>query len=290
MENRCAQSRGYDGAATTHARLRTDINVGGGGPVSDDPFRLDGKVAVVTGGGRGIGVMIARGLLTAGATVYLCSRKAAELDAAEQTLSALGPVSSITADLSSGNGIEILRSQLSDREPAIHALFNNAGASWGAAFADFPESGFDKVFSVNVKGVFLLTQALLPLLIAGATVDDPARVVNTGSVDGLRAPLSGMNNFSYSASKAAVHMLTRHLAGELAPRVLANAIAPGLFEPKMTATLLTAGADAIGAQLPLGRIGRPDDIAGIAIFLASPASAYITGAVIPVDGGLSTTR
>jgi len=239
--------------------------------VSDDPFRLDGKVAVVTGGGRGIGLMIARGLLTAGATVYLCSRKAAELDAAVQTLSALGPVRSITADLSTSNGIDIVRSQLSDREAAIHALFNNAGASWGAPFADFPESGFDKVFSVNVKGVFLLTQALLPLLTTGA-------------------PMSGVNNFSYSASKAAVHMLTRHLAGELAPRVLVNAIAPGLFESKMTATLLTAGADAIGAQLPLGRIGRPDDIAGIAVFLASPASAYITGAVIPVDGGLSTTR
>jgi NAD(P)-dependent dehydrogenase (short-subunit alcohol dehydrogenase family) len=258
--------------------------------VSDDPFRLDGKVAVVTGGGRGIGLMIARGLLAAGASVYLCSRKASELDAAVEALAALGPVRSIPADLGTRSGIDSLAAQLSRREDAIHVLFNNAGANWGAPFAEFPESGFDKVFAVNVKGVFLLTQALVPLLTAGATDDDPARVVNTGSVDGLRAPLTGMNNFSYSASKAAVHMLTRHLAGELAPRILVNAIAPGLFDSKMTATLLAAGSEAVGAQLPLGRIGRPDDIAGIATFLASPASAYITGAVIPVDGGLSTTR
>lgn len=253
-------------------------------------FRLDGKVAVVTGGGRGIGVMIARGLLQAGATVYLSSRKEAELDAAVAELSTHGPVHAVPADLGTAEGVQALTAGLADREDAIHALFNNAGAAWGAPFDEFPESGFDKVLNVNVKGVFLLTRALAPMLRAAATPDDPARVVNTGSVDGLRVPVKGMNNFSYSASKAAVHMLTRHLAGELAPEILVNAIAPGLFQSRMTKELLAAGPEAVGAQLPLGRIGQADDMAGIAVFLASRASTYITGAVIPVDGGVSTIR
>lgn len=255
-----------------------------------DLFRLDGKVAVVTGGGRGIGLMMARGLLQAGATVYLASRKQAELDAAVTELSGYGTVSAIAADLGTTDGVRALTASLAEREDAIHALFNNAGATWGAPLAEFPESGIDKVLDVNVKGVLLLTQALTPMLAVAATGDDPARVINTGSIDGLRAPAQGMNNFSYSASKAAVHMLTRHLAGELAPQILVNAIAPGLFASKMTQHLLTAGADAVGAHLPLGRIGGPDDMAGIAVFLASRASTYITGAVIPVDGGVSTTR
>ena len=169
------------------------------------------------------------------------------------------------------------------------ALFM-AGAAWGAPYEQFPESGFDKVYDVNVKGVFLLTRALTPLLNSGATEEDPARVINTGSIDGIVAPGKGRDNFSYSASKAAVHMLTKHLAGELAPRILVNAIAPGLFESRMTKEMLRAGSDAVGSALPLGRIGQPDDIAGISVFLASRASAYITGAVIPVDGGVSTIR
>ena len=160
----------------------------------------------------------------------------------------------------------------------------------GCATRRVPESGFDKVYDVNVKGVFLLTRALVPMLTAAATDDDPARVINTGSIDGIVAPGRGRDNFSYSASKAAVHMLTQHLAGELAPRILVNAIAPGLFESRMTKELLAFGADAVGAGLPLGRIGRPDDMAGIAVFLASRASSYITGAVIPVDGGVSVIR
>ncbi|MEV0297546.1 SDR family oxidoreductase [Nocardia sp. NPDC050710] len=254
-------------------------------------FDLDGKVAVVTGGGRGIGVMIGRGLLRAGAKkVYLVSRKSAELRAAQEELAPLGQVETISADLSTTEGIEELAAELASNETAVHALFNNAGANWGASVEQFPESGFDKVYSVNVKAVFFLTRALLPLLRAGSAPGDPARVVNTGSVDGIRPPMPGMNNFSYSASKAAVHMLTRHLAAEFAPDVLVNAIAPGLFESKMTATLLTAGAEAVGQHLPLERIGNPDDIAGLSVFLASRASAYITGAIIPVDGGISTLR
>jgi NAD(P)-dependent dehydrogenase (short-subunit alcohol dehydrogenase family) len=255
-----------------------------------DMFRLDGKVAVVTGGGRGIGMMMARGLLQAGATVYLSSRKKAELDAAVAELSVHGLVQAIPADLGTVDGVQALVDDLAEREDAVHALFNNAGAAWGAPFGEFPESGFDKVYDVNVKGVFLLTRALVPMLTAAATDDDPARVINTGSIDGIVPPGRGRNNFSYSASKAAVHMLTQHLAGELAPRILVNAIAPGLFASRMTKEMLAAGPDVIGAHLPLGRIGQPDDIAGIAVFLASRASTYITGAVIPVDGGISVIR
>jgi NAD(P)-dependent dehydrogenase (short-subunit alcohol dehydrogenase family) len=255
-----------------------------------DLFRLDGKVAVVTGGGRGIGAMIARGLLRAGATVYLSSRKKAELDAAVAELSTHGPVQAIPADLGTIDGVQALVADLAERTDAVHALYNNAGAAWGAPLGEFPESGFDKVFNVNVKGVFLLTRALVPMLTAGATEGDPARVINTGSIDGIVPPGRGRDNFSYSASKAAVHMLTQHLAGELAPRILVNAIAPGLFESRMTKELLRAGSDAVGSGFPLGRIGQPDDMAGIAVFLASRASSYITGAVIPVDGGVSVIR
>lgn len=255
-----------------------------------DLFRLDGKVAVVTGGGRGIGLMMARGLLQAGASVYLSSRKEAELDAAVDALSPLGRVAAVPADLGTAEGVATLASAVAAKEDAVHALFNNAGAAWGAPYAEFPESGFDKVYNVNVKGVFLLTRALTGLLNSAATEEDPARVINTGSIDGIVAPGKGRDNFSYSASKAAVHMLTRHLAGELAPRILVNAIAPGLFESRMTKEMLRAGVDEVGRGLPLGRIGQPDDIAGISVFLASRASAYITGAVIPVDGGVSTIR
>ncbi|KAA0114107.1 SDR family oxidoreductase [Mycolicibacterium sp. P9-22] len=256
-----------------------------------DLFALDGKVAVVTGGGRGIGVMIARGLLQAGAAkVYLAARKEAELESVVAELSPLGAVEGIPADLSTAEGVQTLADTVAAREDAVHVLFNNAGAAWGAKFEEFPESGFDKVFDVNVKGVFLLTRALVPLLEAAATEEDPARVVNTGSIDGFLVPEIGRDNFSYSASKAAVHMLTRHLSGELAPKILVNAIAPGLFPSKMTKVLMSAGEEAVGAALPLKRVGQPDDMAGIAVFLASRASSYITGTIIPVDGGLSTIR
>jgi NAD(P)-dependent dehydrogenase (short-subunit alcohol dehydrogenase family) len=258
--------------------------------MTDDLFRLDGKVAVVTGGGRGIGLMIARGLLQAGAKVYLSSRKEAELAAAVETLSTHGPVAAIPADLGTVEGVQALASGLAEREDAVHALFNNAGMAWGATFDEFPESGFDRILAVNIKGVFLLTRALVPMLKAASVPGDPARVINTGSIDGIRPPGRGRDNFSYSASKAGVHMLTQHLAGELAPEILVNAIAPGLFQSRMTKELLSAGPEAVGALLPLGRIGQPDDMAGLAVFLASRASTYITAAVIPIDGGASVLR
>jgi NAD(P)-dependent dehydrogenase (short-subunit alcohol dehydrogenase family) len=192
--------------------------------------------------------------------------------------------------LGTEDGVAAFSAHLAGREDRLHALFNNAGANWGAAVEEFPAFAWDKVMAVNVKGVFGLTQALLPLLNAATTADDPARVVNIGSIDGIRAPSVGLNNFSYSASKAAVHLLTQQLATTLAPDILVNAIAPGLFPSKMTASILGWGEDAIAEQIPLRRIGRPDDIAGIAVFLTGPHSTYITGAVIPVDGGLLASR
>lgn len=251
---------------------------------------LAGKVAVVTGGGRGIGKMIAEGLVRCGARVYLSSRKEADLDATAEELSAFGEVRTVPADLGTVEGVETLTAALSAQEQQIHALINNAGANWGAPLEEYPLSAFDKVLSVNVKGVFALTRALLPLLRAASSPENPARVVTIGSVDGLRAPNPGYNNFAYSASKAAVHLLTQQLAGELAPEITVNAVAPGLFETKMTEVLLRDGHEAATQHIPMRRIGRPEDMAGIAAFLLGPSSTYITGAVITVDGGLTATR
>lgn len=251
---------------------------------------LEGKTAVVTGGGRGIGRMITEGLLREGAAVLISSRKQDDLDAAVTELSPLGEISAFAADLGRTDGVAALAAHVADRHAALHVLVNNAGANWGAPVEDFPAAAWDKVMAVNVKAMFGLTQALLPQLRAASTDDDPARVVNVGSSDGLRAPQPGINNFSYSASKAAVHVLTQQLATTLAPQVLVNAIAPGLFESKMTTGLLAFGEDAVAAQIPVRRIGRPADMAGIATFLAGPSSTYITGAVIPVDGGVVASR
>ncbi|MDJ0395848.1 SDR family oxidoreductase [Rhodococcus sp. G-MC3] len=251
---------------------------------------LAGKVAVVSGGGRGIGRMITEGLLRAGMSVYISSRKEFELDSAAAELAEFGSVYAVPADLATVEGVATLAATVSAREPHLHALINNAGANWGAPLDEFPAAAWDRVLSVNLKGLFMLTQALTSLLRAGATLHDPARVVNIGSIDGLRSPQPGMDNFSYSASKAGVHLLTQQLAGALAPHVLVNAIAPGLFPSKMTAGLLAAGESELAARIPLRRVGRPVDIAGITEFLLGPTSTYITGAVIPLDGGLNAHR
>lgn len=251
---------------------------------------LTGKVAVVTGGGRGIGRMITEGLLRAGMTVYISSRKESELDSATKELADLGNVYAVPADLGTVEGVATLAATITAREPHLHALINNAGANWGAPLAEFPAAAWDRVLSVNLKGLFLLTQALTPLLRASSTPQDPARVINIGSIDGLRSPQPGIDNFSYSASKAGVHLLTQQLSGVLAPHVLVNAVAPGLFPSKMTAGLLSMGESELAARIPLRRIGRPGDIAGIVEFLLGPTSSYITGAVIPVDGGLNAHR
>ncbi len=251
-------------------------------------FDLSGKTAVVTGGTRGIGLMMARGLLSAGARVYLSSRKADACAAAERELSQYGPVTAIPADLSTEPECLRLAEEIGHREQALHVLVNNAGATWGAPIEEFPAAAWDKVVDLNLKAPFFLTRAFLPLLEAAGTRDDPARVINVGSIDGLHVPL--LPTYSYSASKAGLHHLTRVLARDLGPRqITVNAVAPGPFESKMMAATLQAFGDAIAEAAPLRRIGLPDDMAGVAVYLASRAGAYVTGAVIPVDGGLGTT-
>ncbi len=253
-----------------------------------DLFDITGKTALVTGGSRGIGRMIARGLLDAGARIVISSRKEADLNATAEELSAYGECVAIAADLSHEDGARGLAAAVAERFPELSILVNNAGATWGAPVEDFPQSGWDRVIGTNVEGVFRLTTALLPQLRAAASADDPARVINIGSIDGIRVPST--ENYSYSASKAAVHMLTRHLAKRLASEhITVNAIAPGPFESKMMAFALDNPDTraAIESMVPLGRIGRPDDAAGLVQFLASRAGAYLTATVIPMDGGIS---
>jgi NAD(P)-dependent dehydrogenase (short-subunit alcohol dehydrogenase family) len=252
-------------------------------------FDLTGKVAVVTGGTRGIGLMMARGLLQAGARVYISSRKPEAGHAAVHELAAHGRAVSLPADLSREEECVRLAAAVADREDEVHILVNNAGATWGEPLASFPESAWDKVLDLNLKAPFFLTRAFLPLLEEGASEEDPARIVNVGSIDGLHVP--PMHTYSYSTSKAALHHLTRVLAKELGPRhITVNAVAPGPFESKMMAATLDAFGKEIAARAPLGRIGRPDDMAGVVVYLTSRAGSYVTGSVIAVDGGIATTK
>jgi NAD(P)-dependent dehydrogenase (short-subunit alcohol dehydrogenase family) len=249
-----------------------------------DLFDLSGKKALVTGGSRGIGLMIARGLLDAGASVVISSRDEQACDQAVAELSPHGPVSAVPADLQTED--ECLR--LAGSVDELDILVNNAGATWGAPLEEFPASAWDKVLNLNLKSPFFLTRALVPKLEARGSHEDPSRVINIGSIDGLH--VSVLPTYSYAASKAGIHHLTRVLAKELGPRhVTVNAVAPGPFESKMMAATLEVFGDEIAARSPLGRIGRPDDMAGVAVFLASRAGSYVTGAVIPVDGGIATT-
>ncbi|WP_420453774.1 SDR family oxidoreductase [Ilumatobacter sp.] len=257
-------------------------------------FGLDGKVAVVTGGSRGIGYMIAAGLVTNGVTTYITARKADACDAAASELDELSSTAScvsIPGDLSSAEGVAEFAAAVGERTDAVDVLVNNAGAAWGAPLGEFPETGFDKVLAINVKAPFMLTQELLPLLEARATAQDPGRVVMIGSIDGIRVP--GGDNFSYSAAKAGVHMLARHLAADIVGRhVTVNSVAPGPFESKMMEYMLDSDdkREMVEASVPRGRIGSAADIAGAVIFLAGRAGAFTTGATIPVDGGISTIR
>jgi NAD(P)-dependent dehydrogenase (short-subunit alcohol dehydrogenase family) len=254
--------------------------------MNDDLFSIAGKTALVTGGSRGIGLMIARGYVEAGARVYISSRKADVLDEVAAELSKAGECHAIAADLSTEAECRRLAEAIAARESSLDILVNNAGATWGAPLEQFDEAAWERALALNVKGVFHLTKFLVPLLEEAGSADEPARVINIGSIEGFKVPL--LDNYSYSASKAAVHMLTRHLAKRLAPRITVNAIAPGPFESKMMAAVLDAFGEQIAANAPLKRIGRPDDIAGAAIYLASRAGAYLTGAVIPVDGGIAS--
>ena len=259
--------------------------------ILDRLFGVEGKHVVVTGGSRGIGRMIAHGFVEGGATVYISARKAEACDSTAEELNGLGGAGScvsIPADLSDRRGVDALAAAVGDRTDALHVLVNNAGATWGAPLDDYPESAFDKLFDINVKGAFMLTQALLPALRATATEEDPARVINIGSIDGIRTP--AMETYAYSSTKAAVLALTRHLAKNLVrEHVLVNAIAPGPFESKMMAFALGTeeGREMVASGVPARRIGRPDDMAAAALYLAGRGSTYLVGETIVVDGGIA---
>lgn len=252
-------------------------------------FDISGKIAVVTGGSRGIGAMIAEGFMHAGVKVYICSRKADVCLETAERLSKIGECIGIPADLSTMEGVEAFAAEIKDREDKIDILVNNAGAAWGAPFDEFTEAAWDKVMDVNVKGVFFLTQKLHGLLKSAASHEDPARVINIASVDGQHVP--DPETYSYSASKAAVIHMTRVLAKRLAPeRINVTAIAPGPFPSNMTRGLFDQmGEGSIIKDVPLGRIGVPEDMAGTAIYLSSKAGAYVTGSTITVDGGWVST-
>ena len=251
-------------------------------------FGLSGKTALVTGGTRGIGMMIARGLLQAGASVVVSSRKADACEQAVAVLSEFGEVRAVAADLSQQEECKRLAADVLSHTDSLDILVNNAGATWGEPLETFPAAAWDRVLDLNVKSPFWMVQELLPALRKAGTQDDPARIINIGSIDGIH--VSPMTTYSYSTSKAAIHQLTRVLAKELGPQhITVNAVAPGPFPSKMMAATLEAFGEAIAASAPMRRIGRDDDMAGIAIFLASRAGSYLNGAVIPVDGGIATT-
>ncbi|KAJ7932721.1 hypothetical protein B0H13DRAFT_2307391 [Mycena leptocephala] len=264
-------------------------------------FNVKGRIVLVTGGGSGIGKMIAAGFVKNGATVYIAARKESQLKEAVQDLNKLGGGKAhyIVANVGSKAGCDALIAEFKKRETKLHVLVNNSGISWGAPYSDFPEEkGWDNVFAVNVKSIFYMTAGLTDYLTKGATADDPGRVINISSIDSVvpwsENLLSGDGNgtWSYQASKAAVNHLTTQLAVKLGPsQVTVNAILPGFFPSKMTAFgLKSAGEEILAMGQPTGRLGKTEDMAGVALFLASAAAAHVTGAQIIVDGGGRYTR
>jgi NAD(P)-dependent dehydrogenase (short-subunit alcohol dehydrogenase family) len=257
----------------------------------DELFSVAGKTALVTGAATGIGRMAATALVNGGARVLIASRKGADCDRAAAEISGpetAGKAEGFTGDVGSEAGIAALVAEVRARTEKLDILINNAGTSWGAPFAEFPYAGWTKVLAVNVTGLFHLTRELVPMLSDAASDADPSRVINVGSVMGTQ-PLAD-DAYSYTASKAAVHHLTRTLAIELAPRrITVNAFAPGPFQSRMTAfaTATDEQASKVGARVPLGRIGGPGDIAGATLYLCGRAGAWVTGAILPIDGGQS---
>jgi NAD(P)-dependent dehydrogenase (short-subunit alcohol dehydrogenase family) len=254
----------------------------------DQLFSLEGRVALVTGGSRGIGAMIAEGFLRAGAKVYISARKAAACEEAAARLCSFGPCIAIPADASGAVGAKALAEHYLRFEPQLDILVNNAGAAWGEAFETFPESGWDKVMDLNVKTPFFLTQALHGALMAAASTARPAKVINIASVDGLG--VNPQETYSYAASKAGLIHLTRRMALRLiGDHIVVSAIAPGAFASDMN-RLARDHADDIAPMIPAGRIGTPEDMAGAAIFLASRAGDYVVGSTLTVDGGVVMRR
>ena len=257
----------------------------------DDLYGLKGKTALVTGGSSGIGAMVATALVQAGAHVMLASRKGERCEAMAEVLNALeapGCAEGFAGDVGSEAAIVELAEAVKSRTGKLDILFNNAGISWGAPLAEFPHGQWERVMGINVAGLFTLTRELLPLLEAAACDADPARVVNIGSVMGTVPVAEGA--YAYTASKAAVHHLTKTLANEFAPRrITVNAFAPGPFASKMTAfaTGSAEGAAKVGANVPLGRIGNEDDIAAATLYVCGKGGAYLSGAILPIDGGMS---
>jgi NAD(P)-dependent dehydrogenase (short-subunit alcohol dehydrogenase family) len=252
-----------------------------------DLFSLQGRVALVTGGSRGIGRMIATGLLHQGAKVYISARKAAACDATAEELSRIGPCISLPIDVSSVEGARALAAEIMAREPALDILVNNAGAAWGEEFDSFPESGWDKVVDLNLKTPFFLTQALHGHL-RKAAAQRPAKVINVASIDGIS--VNQWETYSYTASKAGLVHLTRRLALRLArDNIVVNGIAPGPFPSDMNKQARDHG-DEVAQRVPAGRIGTTEDMAGAAIYLASRAGDYVVGTTIVVDGGVNIAR
>ncbi|MEM7461993.1 MAG: SDR family oxidoreductase [Pseudomonadota bacterium] len=262
--------------------------------IFEELFSLEGKNALVTGGASGIGRMISTALVRAGADVMIASRKGEDCVASAEELNimasksgAKGSAQGFGGNVASEQGVEMLADEVKERCDKLDILFNNAGATWGAPVEEFPHQAWSRVLDVNVTGLFSLTQKLLPLLEASATQSGPSRVVNIGSVMGSAA--LGDGAYSYAASKAAVHHLTRILGKELAHRnITFNAIAPGPFKSKMTAfaTDTDEKVERVGSSVPLQRIGEPQDIAGAVLYLCGAGGAYVTGAILPVDGGI----
>lgn len=257
--------------------------------IINELFGVEGKKVLITGGSRGIGRAITEAFVKAGAQVVICSRDLESCQALAEELKPFGTCTALACNIAKDEDRKHFAAELARHMTSLNVMINNAGALWAAPIAEYPESGWDKVFDLNVKGTFFLVRELLPLLEAGGSAGDPARIINVGSIDAFHVP--GHETYAYSSSKAALHQLTRHLAAQLAPRhISANVIAPGMFPSKMlSGALEQKGLENMVAPIPLRRLTGSSDMAGAAIYLASKAGSYVTGAVVPVDGGYATT-
>lgn len=257
-----------------------------------DLFSLSGKIALITGGSSGLGLVMAKGLLQNGAKVVIASRRQKKCDLALKELKAYGEVYALATDVTQVDSREKLLEFIDDKLGSLSILLNNAGANWGAPLEDYPDEGFAKVIDTNLNAVFSLSRDAVPLLSKAASVEDPARIINIGSMDGIHVPIvQRVPTFAYSASKAALHHLTKAMAVELAPKqITVNAVAPGFFESRMTDYVFEHYLNDIEDDCPLHRVGQPQEIVGIVTYLASKAGSYTNGAVIPVDGGTSISK